>query len=75
MEDAFQKNCQIYITGDIKYHDAQRAKQLGLALIDGTHFHTEKIFIKNMYQQIKNKIGDKVEIYESKDNINPFQFV
>ncbi len=33
-----------YITGDVKYHDARRAQELGIALIDAGHFATEHIF-------------------------------
>lgn len=75
IDDAYKKDCQLLITGDVKYHDAQNAKQLGLALIDGTHFHTEKIFTKNMYEQLKNVIGNQVDIFESEININPFNVI
>jgi dinuclear metal center YbgI/SA1388 family protein len=30
-----------YVTGDVKYHDAQQAAGLGLHLVDGGHFATE----------------------------------
>ena len=32
-----------YITGDVKYHDAQLAKELGLLVVDAGHFGTEEI--------------------------------
>ncbi len=31
----------VYITGDVKYHEAQRALELGISLIDAGHFGTE----------------------------------
>ena len=39
-----EKSC-VYITGDVKYHEAQLAVQLGLTLIDPGHYHTEKIIL------------------------------
>jgi len=38
---AAASGCQAYITGDIKYHDAQAALDLGLCLIDATHYASE----------------------------------
>ena len=43
--DAYKKDCCMYITGDIKYHDAQLADELGLTLVDAGHYHTEKIIL------------------------------
>lgn len=69
------KGCQLLVTGDVRYHDAQLAKQLGIAVIDASHFHTEKIFVQNMTQQLKQKLNNQVNIIESQKNINPFQFI
>ena len=43
--DAYKENSCVYITGDIKYHDAQLADELGLTLVDAGHYHTEKIIL------------------------------
>ena len=43
--NAHKEESCIYITGDIKYHDAQLADELGLTLIDPGHYHTEKIIL------------------------------
>lgn len=42
---AYEKEADLLITGDIKYHDAQAAVKLGLNLVDPGHFHTEKIVL------------------------------
>lgn len=39
---AFEKGADLLLTGDTGYHHALEAKALGMALIDGGHFHTEK---------------------------------
>ncbi|MFA5527363.1 MAG: Nif3-like dinuclear metal center hexameric protein [Peptostreptococcales bacterium] len=75
IEEASKKDCDLLITGDVKYHDAQEAIQAGIALIDGTHFHTEKIFIENMYEKLIQKIGSEVIVLKSNCAVNPFQYI
>lgn len=41
MTAAAEKGCDAYITGDVGYHDAQCAQQLGLNLFDATHYASE----------------------------------
>lgn len=62
IQDAFDKDADMYITGDIKYHDAQRALELGLVLVDAGHFHTEKIILPKLKDMLIKGIDDKVEI-------------
>ncbi len=75
LQDAIDKNCQLFITGDVKYHDAHNAQQAGIALIDAKHFHTEKIFVDNMSDKLKKALNNRAEVMMSKANLNPFQYV
>jgi len=45
---AAEKGCQAYITGDIKYHDAQTAKDMELYLIDATHYASEVLVVESL---------------------------
>lgn len=69
---AKEKGCDLYITGDIKYHDAHLANQLNIALIDAGHFYTEAFFSENMCEQLKMNLCGMTEIYCSKVSLNPF---
>lgn len=42
-----------YITGDVKYHDAQLAKELGLLLVDAGHFGTEEIVASGVAEYLR----------------------
>lgn len=64
---AAEKGCDVYISGDIGYHDAQNAEDLGLCLIDGTHYLTEVIVVPEICRYIKEKFGD-IELIESEIN-------
>jgi len=75
IEDAALCGCDVYITGDVKHHEAQMAKEMGLCLIDAGHFGTEHLFRKNMATQLREKINDRVVIIESKIDLNPYNFM
>ena len=64
--NAFKEKACAYITGDIKYHDAQLADELGLTLIDAGHYHTEKIilpviksYLNQNYEELYIEVWDK----------------
>ncbi len=42
LDSALQSGAQVFISGDIKFHDAQKAACSGLALIDAGHDATER---------------------------------
>jgi dinuclear metal center YbgI/SA1388 family protein len=69
------KNTDLYITGDIAYHTALRAKELGLNVLDVEHFDTEKFFVEALYAQlIKFGISQNILI-KSKKMESPYQLL
>jgi len=61
----------LFLTGDIKYHDAMDAKIRGISLIDIGHFESEKFFVDIMYESIKDL---KVEVIKTNSK-NPFAII
>jgi len=61
----------LFLTGDIKYHDAMDAKIRGISLIDIGHFESEKFFVDIMYENIKDL---KVEVIKTNSK-NPFAII
>lgn len=70
IQDAFEEGCDLFITGDVKYHFAQAAKAMGIAVLDAGHFATEKIFAENMTDKINQK--NCIEVIASEIDINPY---
>lgn len=68
---AYSVNADIIITGDVKYHDAQDAVELGIGVIDAGHFGSENIFSDIVTEYLKNNIKD-IEVIKSNTYINPF---
>ena len=61
----------LFLTGDIKYHDAMQAKSLGLNMMDIGHFESECFFGEILAPYLKN-LGLTVIISSSK---NPFTYL
>ncbi len=54
MQDAVKKGCQVLLTGDMKYHEAQAAANLNLCVVDAGHQGTEQIvavLLKNLIER------------------------
>ncbi|MCT4621872.1 MAG: Nif3-like dinuclear metal center hexameric protein [Marinisporobacter sp.] len=76
--DAYKLGCDCYITGDVKYHDAQYAASLGIAVIDAGHFETEQLVCKPLFENMKELIAKNhydMEVLLASNNINPFKMV
>lgn len=70
---AKSKNCDVIITGDVKYHEAQDALDMNMCIVDCGHFDTENIFKDVMKRFLDN--FESVEILRSEINLNPFKII
>ena len=72
---AVRHGCDLFITGDLKLHEAQYAKACGLSVIDAGHYGTEKIFVENMAHQIYARSAEKgldIDVIMAEANTNPY---
>ncbi|MDD2484110.1 MAG: Nif3-like dinuclear metal center hexameric protein [Eubacteriales bacterium] len=72
IEAAIKNDCDLFITGDVRHHEAQMAKEMGICLIDAGHYGTESIFAENFANQLRKATDGKVEIVESNILVDPF---
>lgn len=70
---AKSKNCDVIITGDVKYHEAQDALDMNMCVVDCGHFHTENIFKDVMKRFLDTSEG--IEVINSEINLNPFKII
>lgn len=78
MKQAVQAGCDVLITGDVKYHQAQYAKQIKLKIIDAGHYETERIYIdafKSKLEVLFDKKGYETKIVVSDALSNPFWYL
>jgi dinuclear metal center YbgI/SA1388 family protein len=76
--DALRQGADCLVTGDVRFHEAQRARADGLTLIDAGHFASERFMIQELAQRLKKFICDRqyaTEVIELLDERDPFSFV
>lgn len=68
----------VYITGDIKYHDAKFAVESGLAILDVGHFASEKLVLEPIAALLETKAREEacmLETLVSRTEKDPFRIV
>jgi len=68
------KKSDVYITGDVKYHDAELAVELGLTVFDMGHFGTEKIFSVKLEKLLKERFPE-ITFLHAETEKSPFEVV
>lgn len=59
--------CDVYVTADVKYHQAQQADKLGINIIDAGHFETENPVIHKVSRYLRANL-EEVEVITSLRN-------
>ena len=72
--DAHRAGADAFVSGDIKHHDAQAAKDLGICLIDAGHYGTEWQFVPNMAAHLRADERFTAELIKSESMANPFEY-
>lgn len=70
--------CDVLVTGDVKYHEAQLAKSLRLSIIDAGHYETEAPYMVELARILREACdhkGYEVKIIVSEVNANPFRYL
>jgi len=61
IKDAYYQGADIYLTGDVKFHEAQSAEELGLSLIDFGHYGSEKFVRDLLFERLENQASSKLK--------------
>ncbi|WP_099158527.1 Nif3-like dinuclear metal center hexameric protein [Virgibacillus ndiopensis] len=73
--DALNKGADVYVTGDMTFHVAQDAWQMGLSVIDPGH-HVEKVMKQATKHYLDQKLQQhNVDVLVSHANTEPFRFI
>lgn len=77
LPDAAAAKADVLLTGDLKFHDAQAALDLGLSVIDATHYGTETIIVPVIAAYLKKRAeqeGLELTVLPSSVNGQPFRY-
>lgn len=69
---ARERGCDVFITGDLKYHEAQDALQEGSNVIDAGHYGTEIAFSQSIQALLKKEFGEQFTYFRAEKLRNPF---
>jgi len=77
LQTAHHQGADVLVTGDVKYHDARQAEELGIAVIDAGHFATEKLMIQRVAEALR-KAAEKrhweIDFVTFTGEQDPFRF-
>ena len=78
IKDAHYQGADLYLTGDVKFHEAQTAEELGLSLVDFGHYGSEKFVKELLFEQLNKKASTKlkkeVNFIKSEVNTEPWNY-
>ncbi|BCS96859.1 GTP cyclohydrolase 1 type 2 [Desulfoluna limicola] len=78
MKAFYKSGADVFISGELKYHDAQTALEMGRGLVDAGHFGTEHFVCTLLTRLLKEKLKEKgleVAVVASTMEKDPFALV
>ena len=72
MAHAIKKGAKLFISGDLDHHSVLDAQDQGMQCIDAGHFGTEHFMVDTVYEYLKERLGETVELIKAEET-NPFQ--
>jgi putative NIF3 family GTP cyclohydrolase 1 type 2 len=70
VQRAAQTQAQVFLTGDLKYHDAQAVQDYGLLVVDVGHFILEERMMRILATQLQAQLRDfsvEVAFFQGRD--------
>jgi len=77
LREAHSRGADVLVTGDVKYHEAQEARILGLALVDLGHFASEIPMVEGLARQLEDQLRERgyiTDILTCKAEKDPFRY-
>lgn len=71
-QEAQRKGADVFLTGDIKHHDAEDALTAGLSLVDAGHYSSEKSVLPMLKNVLESKLSLEVQVSKTEKEV--FQF-
>ena len=75
IEEFIKSGAEVFITGDIKYHDARRVEEFSKGIIDVGHFGSEWMVVDLLFERLSkafHEAGYDIELIKYKEDKDPF---
>lgn len=71
-QDAVTERADVYLTGDVTYHEAEAALSTGVSIVDAGHYATEQPIAEAMAQYLQ-QMDDTLQVYPFLQSADAFQ--
>ena len=71
IDKALANGCDCLVTSELKHHIALYAKELGITIIEPTHYTSERVYLQAFVNTLKSKLVD-IEVLLSSKETNPY---
>ena len=70
------KKCgaDVYVTGDMKYHDAQQAVEMDMTMVDVSHYAGERPVLGLLADVLQKRFGEALDVVIAEDEENFIQY-
>lgn len=78
MHEAARQGADLFVTGDMKYHEAREAQAMGIAVVDAGHFATEQLMVEGLGAQLEDELGRRklpVTVLRCTAEADPFELI
>jgi dinuclear metal center YbgI/SA1388 family protein len=69
IERAVRAHCTLFITGEVKYHDAQVAARAGVTIVEAGHYYSERPVLRKLVKWLEPL---RIPVWESEQVTSPF---
>jgi dinuclear metal center YbgI/SA1388 family protein len=74
LKDALHQRADVFLTGEMRFHDCLAAQAQGLALLLPGHYATERFAIEELAMRLRSQWPD-LRVWASRREADPLQFV
>jgi len=74
INDALAQKAELYLTGEVRHHDALKAAEAGMTVVCTLHSNSERAVLKRLGQRITEKLP-KLPVHISQADRDPFTIV
>ena len=78
IHDAKRLGADLFLSGDLKYHEAQEAYASDIIVVDGGHFYTEHPVVQNLANRLRQSFEEKnwdIEVVEDPVARDVFSYI
>ena len=71
LDDAVRLGCDVFVTGEVRFHDALRAQAIGIGMILAGHYATERFAVEWLAERI-GQHWPQLTVWASREEYDPF---